>query len=224
MMRSSLILLASAILLAGCSEVKPSKDSPTGAKPVVKDKIPFTKIETKTVDAKEDPRTPSNPNNPIVLIETSMGPIKAELFEDKAPGTVKNILGYVEDKFYDGTIFHRVIPTFMIQGGGFEPGMKQKQAKAPIKNESDNGLSNKRGTLAMARTSVPDSATCQFFISVKDNPNLDRGQDAGYCVFGQVLEGMDVVDKIKFVKTGRSGPHGDVPVEDVMIKSVRRVQ
>lgn len=162
--------------------------------------------------------------NPIVIIETNMGTIRVELFEDKAPITVKNFLQYVADKHYDGLIFHRVIPNFMIQGGGYEPGLKERKTRAPIKNEAGNGLSNVRGTIAMARTSVPDSATSQFFINVKDNTFLDRAQAAdkvGYCVFGRVTEGMDVVDKISLVKTGRRGLFGDVPVEDVVIKSVR---
>jgi peptidyl-prolyl cis-trans isomerase B (cyclophilin B) len=160
-------------------------------------------------------------DQPVVVIDTSMGPIKVQLDEEKAPITVKNFLGYVDDKFYDGTTFHRVIPGFMIQGGGMEPGMRQKRTKAPIKNESTNGLPNKRGTIAMARTGVPDSATSQFFINVVDNGFLDKaksGDGVGYCVFGKVLEGMDVVDKIRNVKTGAQ----DVPVEDVIIKSVRR--
>src|ERR1043166_428855 len=114
--------------------------------------------------------------NPSIVITTSMGTIKAELFEDKAPITVKNFLGYVDEKFYDGTVFHRVIPNFMIQGGGMEPGMRQKKTKAAIKNESSNGLANTRGTLAMARTSVPDSATAQFFINVTDNGFLDKAR------------------------------------------------
>ena len=176
---------------------------------------------------------PARAANPIVLIETSMGNIKVELFEDKAPITVKNILGYVDDKFYDGTIFHRVMgkentpnkKDFMIQGGGFEPGMKEKKAKDPIKNESSNGLSNERGTLAMARQSPPDSATCQFFINTVDNAFLDRANSkdkVGYCVFAQVLEGMDVVDKIKRVPTSAQGPHEAVPTKDVVILSIRR--
>src|SRR4051812_25502023 len=135
------------------------------------------------------------PNTQVVM-ETSQGTIKIELEDDKAPITVKNFLGYVDEGFYDGTIFHRVISNFMIQGGGFEPGMKQKTTKGTIKNESTNGLSNKRGTLAMARTSAPDSATAQFFINVTDNGGLDRSRSqdgVGYCVFGQVIEGMDVV-------------------------------
>jgi cyclophilin family peptidyl-prolyl cis-trans isomerase len=162
-----------------------------------------------------------------VLMSTSLGDMTIELDPTKAPTTVKNFLGYVDDGFYDGTIFHRVISNFMIQGGGFEPGMKQKANKGPIKNESTNGLSNKRGTIAMARTNVPDSATSQFFINVKDNDFLDRAQaqdGVGYCVFGKVVDGQDVVDKIKAVKTGSKGGHGDVPVQDVVINSVRRVE
>ena len=170
--------------------------------------------------------------NPVVIMDTSMGTIEIELFRDKAPITVKNFLSYVDKKFYDGTIFHRVIPTFMIQGGGFEPGMKEKDTQAPIKNESSNGVSNKRGTIAMARTPAPNSATAQFFINVEDNDRLDKakaGDGVGYCVFGKVLKGMETVDRIRKVKTttkfqvknGRRQPHDDVPVDDVLIKSVR---
>jgi cyclophilin family peptidyl-prolyl cis-trans isomerase len=161
-----------------------------------------------------------------VVMETSLGPITIELADDQAPVTVANFLRYVDDHFYDGTVFHRVIPNFMIQGGGFEPGLSQKKTHAPIKNEAGNGLSNARGTLAMARTSVPDSATAQFFINVKDNTFLDRAQAAdrvGYAVFGKVIDGMDVVDKIKDVETGHRGGHDDVPRQDVVIQSVRRV-
>jgi cyclophilin family peptidyl-prolyl cis-trans isomerase len=168
---------------------------------------------------------PAQAANPVVVIETNMGTIEAELYEDKAPGTVKNFLSYIDDKHYDGLIFHRVISTFMIQGGGFEPGMKQKKTKDPIKNESTNGLSNVKGTLAMARTNVADSATSQFFINVKDNTFLDKANSpdgVGYCVFGAVTKGMDVVDKIKDVKTGRKNGFGDVPVEDVVIKSIKK--
>jgi cyclophilin family peptidyl-prolyl cis-trans isomerase len=161
--------------------------------------------------------------NPVVVLDTNMGTIKIELFEDKAPGTVKNFLSYVESKHYDGLIFHRVIEDFMIQGGGFEPGMKkEKKTLDPIKNESSNGLSNLRGTLAMARTPDPDSATSQFFINVKDNTFLDRakaGDKVGYCVFGRVIEGMDVVDKIRMVKTATKMGHQNVPEQDVIIKS-----
>ena len=162
--------------------------------------------------------------NPAVTMETSKGTIEIELFEDKAPGTVKNFLGYVDGKFYDGLIFHRVIEDFMIQGGGMAPGMKKKETKDPIKNESSNNLSNARGTIAMARTNVADSATSQFFINVKDNSNLDRekaGDGVGYCVFGRVVKGMDVVDAIRKVETGTSAGQGDVPKDDVVIKSVK---
>ncbi|MDW8244063.1 MAG: peptidylprolyl isomerase [Thermogemmata sp.] len=165
--------------------------------------------------------------NPIVVMETSMGTIKIELYEDKAPITVKNFLQYVQDKHYDGTIFHRVIDGFMIQGGGYEPGLKERKTRPPIKNESTNGLSNLRGTIAMARTAEPDSATAQFFINVKDNTFLDRANardKVGYCVFGRVIEGMDVVDKIKAVKTTRKGFHDDVPEKDVVIISVRLLE
>jgi peptidyl-prolyl cis-trans isomerase B (cyclophilin B) len=160
-----------------------------------------------------------------VVMETSLGTMTIELDGDKAPVTVSNFLGYVDDKFYDGTIFHRVIPNFMVQGGGFEPGMRQKKTKATIANESSNGLVNKRGTLAMARTSAPNSATSQFFINVVDNAFLDKAQaqdGVGYCVFGRVTEGLDVLDKIKAVPTGSRAGHGDVPLKDVTIVSVRR--
>jgi cyclophilin family peptidyl-prolyl cis-trans isomerase len=157
---------------------------------------------------------------PQVVLETSMGDVTLELDEVKAPVTVANFLSYVDDKFYDGTVFHRVIGNFMIQGGGFEPGMRQKSTKAPIRNESPNGLSNTRGSVAMARTNDPDSATAQFYINVVDN---SRGLDsARYCVFGKVVSGMDVVDKIKGVTTGRKGGHADVPTQDVLIRSARR--
>ena len=167
-------------------------------------------------------------------MDTSLGTIKIELFEDKAPATVKNFLSYVDDKHYDGTIFHRVIGTFMIQGGGFSADKKEKPSKPPIKNEASNGISNARGTIAMARETAPDTATSEFYINVVDNPRLDRANAKdgfGYCVFGKVIDGMDVVDKIKAVKTGegtlerKSGADrsNTVPVEDVVIKSVKRV-
>lgn len=159
--------------------------------------------------------------NPVVVVETSMGSFKVELFQDKAPITVKNFLGYVDDKFYDGTTFHRIIANFMIQGGGYEPGMREKKTKAPITNEAANGLSNERGTIAMARTPDPNSATAQFFVNVKTNDFLDKAKSrdgAGYCVFGKVTSGMDVVDKIKDVETGPQ----DKPKADVLIKSIRR--
>jgi cyclophilin family peptidyl-prolyl cis-trans isomerase len=160
-----------------------------------------------------------------VVIETSLGNMNVELDGDKAPVTVANFLAYVDDKHYDGTIFHRVIPTFMVQGGGFEPSMRQKKTKPSIANESSNGLQNKRGTLAMARTSAPNSATSQFFINVVDNSFLDKSQaqdGVGYCVFGRVTEGLDVLDKIKAVPTATRGGHENVPNKDVVIVSVRR--
>ena len=163
--------------------------------------------------------------NPQVLMETSMGSIKIELFKEKAPITVRNFLSYVNEGFFDGLIFHRVISNFMIQGGGMDADMQPKKTKFAIKNEAANGLSNKRGTLAMARTSVVDSATAQFFINVADNAFLDhRGKTPdlfGYAVFGQVVDGMDVVDAIRQVKTGSKGGHSDVPLEPVFIKSVK---
>jgi cyclophilin family peptidyl-prolyl cis-trans isomerase len=176
---------------------------------------------------------------PVVVIDTTMGAIKVQLNPDRAPITVKNFLDYVEDKHYDNTLFHRVMADFMIQGGGFKRGLGdakkvddvrslEKMTKAGIKNEARNGLSNVRGSIAMARTNDPDSATAQFFINVVDNSGkLDPnpGNPAGYCVFGKVIEGMDVVDKIRKVRTKSilGGAMADVPVEEVVIKSVRRV-
>ena len=158
----------------------------------------------------------------MIKLHTNFGTIVLDLDAAKAPETVKNFLAYVEAGHYDNTIFHRVIDGFMIQGGGFEPGMSQKPTNAPIQNEAANGLKNDRYTIAMARTGDPHSATAQFFINVKDNAFLNHsapsGQGWGYCVFGKVVEGMDVIDKIKGVKTGTKGFHQDVPVEDVVIQ------
>jgi len=167
--------------------------------------------------------------NPMVLISTSMGDIKVELYADKAPETVKNFLGYVNAGYYDNTIFHRVIPGFMVQGGGLTADMKDKREgqKAAIKNESANGLKNDVGTLAMARTSAPDSATSQFFINVKSNDflNKEKAQDGvGYAVFGKVVDGMDVVKKIEQVQTTSKGMHQNVPVEPVVIKSAKEAK
>jgi len=178
--------------------------------------------EAETKESKEQKKTMN------ITIETSLGTITAELNQEKAPLTVSNILAYVDEKFYDNTIFHRVINGFMIQGGGFTKDMQQKPTKPPVKNEADNGLSNTRGTLAMARTMIVDSATCQFFINLEDRntSNLDFKSKTdmgwGYCVFGKVVEGMDVVDKIAKVETGFSGRHQNVPAEPVIIKSIRR--
>lgn len=160
---------------------------------------------------------------PEVVIKTSLGDIKVRLNAEKAPISTENFLKYVKKKHYDGTTFHRVIPTFMIQGGGHLPDMKEKDTETPIKNEATNGLSNMRGTIAMARTNEVDSATAQFFINVVDNQRLDHvNQDRyGYAVFGEVVEGMDVVDKIKDVETGNKGEYQNVPTKTIMIKSVR---
>ena len=161
--------------------------------------------------------------NPVVVMETSLGNIKIELFQKEAPISVKNFLDYTNSGFYNGTIFHRVINGFMIQGGGFTPDMNQKKTNAPIKNEATNGLKNDRGTIAMARTMDPNSATAQFFINVMNNNGLNRPNPDGYgyAVFGKVIEGMEVVDKIKAVKTGVSRGFRDVPETQVLIKSVK---
>ncbi|MFS0753782.1 peptidylprolyl isomerase [Noviherbaspirillum sp. 1P10PC] len=160
-----------------------------------------------------------------VQLTTNHGVIKLELDADKAPKTVENFLNYVKAGHYDGTIFHRVIDNFMIQGGGFEPGMKQKPTNAPVENEAKNGLKNEAYTVAMARTSDPHSASAQFFINVKNNSFLDYpGQDGwGYCVFGKVIEGQDVVDKIRAVQTTRSGMFSDVPAQNVVIEKAEIV-
>jgi len=161
--------------------------------------------------------------HPQVLLETSKGVITLELYPDKAPVTVENFLAYVDSGFYDGTVFHRVIPKFMIQGGGFTPDMRKKQTRPPIKNEAGNGLRNSRGTIAMARTQEIDSATSQFFINIADNTFLDHGvRDFGYAVFGSVIAGMDVVDRIAGVRTGVLGRYQDVPLEPVVILKARR--
>lgn len=161
--------------------------------------------------------------NPTVVIKTNKGEIEAVLYRDKAPITVDNFMKYVEAGFYTGTIFHRVIPDFMIQGGGFNRYFTQKTTRPPIKNEAANGLKNERGTLAMARTDVVDSATAQFFINVTDNAPLNHGaRDYGYAVFGKVTRGMDVVDAIASVRTGPKGPFSsDVPRDPVIIESIR---
>ncbi|HEX3152900.1 MAG TPA: peptidylprolyl isomerase [Gemmataceae bacterium] len=158
--------------------------------------------------------------NPVIVIETSKGDIKVELYEDKSPITVKNFLTYVDEKHFDGLTFHRVIKDFMIQGGGYDTAQKERRTHEPIKNESGNGVLNKRGYIAMARTEDLDSATSQFFINTVDNDFLDKNK---YCAFGKVIDGMDVVDKIRTVETGRKGMFPkDCPQEDVVIKKVKR--
>ncbi|MBR1609227.1 MAG: peptidyl-prolyl cis-trans isomerase [Kiritimatiellae bacterium] len=165
--------------------------------------------------------------NTHVAIETTKGTMEADLFDEQAPKTVANFLRYADEKFYDGTVFHRVIPGFMIQGGGFTADMEQKDTHAPVQNEARNRISNERGTLAMARTQVVDSATCQFFVNHADNAFLDfrepTAQGFGYCVFGKLTSGFDVLDAIAKVATGTHGFHRDVPVEPVTILSIRRV-
>lgn len=164
--------------------------------------------------------------NPHVVMETSMGTVKLELFEKEAPISVKNFLAYVNSGFYSGTLFHRVINGFMIQGGGFNSDFRQKPTNAPIRNEAANGLKNLRGTIAMARTGAPDSATSQFFINVVNNDMLNRPSPDGfgYAVFGKVVEGMDVVDRIKAVRTGFSHGMPDVPEQPVVIKSIKALK
>lgn len=174
-------------------------------------------------DKKEKPKDKKEKN--MVELNTSMGRIVLKLNAEKAPITVKNFLAYVEKKHYDGTIFHRVINNFMIQGGGMTPDMKEKGTMDPIKNEADNGLKNKKYTVAMARTMIVDSATCQFFINVADNDFLDfkskNPQEYGYAVFGEVTDGKEVVDKIKAVQVGSNGPHRDVPTKPIVIESAK---
>ena len=170
----------------------------------------------------------SENQNPKVRMETSKGVIVLELYADKAPKTVENFVQYVKDGQYDGTIFHRVIPGFMIQGGGFTPDMSEKGTRPPIKNEANNGLSNEVGTIAMARTPDPHSASAQFFINVKDNGFLDFKNETtngwGYCVFGKVTEGMDVVNSIVSVPTGNHGMHQDVPLDPVVIEKATVIE
>jgi len=183
--------------------------------------IMFTACDT----SKKGASNQGKGDNPVVLFSTNQGDIKVKLNRAEAPITVENFIGYVNDGFYNGVVFHRVIPNFMIQTGGFTPDMKQKTPKAPIKNEADNGLLNSRGTLSMARTSVVDSATSQFFINVNDNKFLDNGErDFGYAVFGEVIDGMDVVDKIAAVQTGTVGQFRDVPQEPIVINSAKVVE
>ena len=161
----------------------------------------------------------------MIRFETSLGDFTIELFEKEAPVSVANFTHYIDDGFFDGTIFHRIVPGFVIQGGGFTEDMTQKTTKPPIKNEADNGLKNKRGTLSMARTNDINSATSQFFVNLKDNDFLDHSRgNFGYAVFAKVTDGMDVVDKIAAVETGRKRGFDDVPVEAVTMKSVRHVK
>lgn len=181
--------------------------------------------ETQTTE-QNGPTALKDTSNPTVLMQTSKGDIVIELYPDKAPKTVENFLKYVDDGFYDGTVFHRVIDGFMIQGGGFTPDMTKKETRAPIMNEADNGLRNIIGTISMARTMDPHSATAQFFINVANNTSLDFREKTprawGYAVFGRVIKGMDVVTAIKGVKTTTRGVYRDVPAENIIIQKVSR--
>lgn len=210
---SSLFALALAMGCGGGS-APPAKEEPPASKPTP-----------------AEPAAPaegvSDVTHPLVEMRTSLGTMKIELYPDKAPKTVDNFLAYVRDGFYDGTIFHRVIDGFMIQGGGFTPDMSEKPTRAPIENEASNGLKNLRGTIAMARTDDPHSATAQFFINGKDNAFLDYKTSTrtgfGYAVFGKVVEGLDVLDKIEKVETGSRSGYDDVPKENVVIETVHVV-
>ncbi len=216
------LLVSAAMIAWGCQQTERNRGQPEQIEITDSGNEPSKQVEQDNATGKE---TETKGGNPMVIMTTSLGDIKVELYPDKAPITVENFLSYVNDGFYNGTIFHRVIPGFMIQGGGFTPNMEQKPTKSPIKNEADNGLKNEPGTIAMARTSVVDSATSQFFINQVDNQFLNHGsRDFGYAVFGKVVEGMDVVNKIAQVKTGRVGPFQDVPLEPVVIESVKVVE
>ncbi len=174
--------------------------------------------------ASEEPRKPAAPGGKIlVTMKTSLGDVRIELDSERAPISVENFLAYVDDGFYDGTVFHRVIPNFMVQGGGFDSDMNQKSTRPSIKNEAKNGLKNEAGTLAMARTSDPDSASSQFFINLVDNDFLNNGsRDFGYAVFARVVGGMDIVEKIAAVPTGNSSGHQNVPLDPVTLVSITR--
>lgn len=195
---------------------------------------PETAVEEQAVEVvqetdaapEEEQKSEEKEKEPMVIIKTNKGDIKLKLDAEKAPVTVENFLKYVDDGHYNGTIFHRVIENFMIQGGGFTEDMKQKTTRPPIKNEAGNGLENKKGTIAMARTPAIDSATSQFFINVVDNPFLNHSSETpqgfGYCVFAEVVDGLDVVEAIRKVPTGQTGPHGDVPKEPIEIIEIVR--
>ena len=218
MLKRALLILA---LLLPAFALAQTSTAP--AKPAAKAPAKAAAPAKKAPDA---PASEADKTASKVLIKTNLGEMTVELYPDKAPKTVENFLAYVNAKFYDGTVFHRVIDNFMIQGGGFTPDLRQKATRPAIANEAKNGLSNSRGTLAMARTGDPNSATAQFFINVVDNPRLDYTSDAngstwGYCVFGKVISGLDVVDKIKAVPTGAQGPFkSDVPTTPVVIEKI----
>lgn len=221
------LMAAGVVLWVGCNEKEEMRNDPA-MEELVQEAVPMRTVpsEAAAAEGAEKPVS-SEPANPVVKMTTSMGVITIELYPDKAPQTVENFLKYVEDGFYNGTIFHRVIRRFMIQGGGFTDKMVQKPTRGPIVNECGPQLRNLRGTIAMARTSQPDSATSQFFINVVDNPFLDFDgpNKPGYAVFGRVIEGMDVVDRIATVPTTRlANGMEDVPVEPVVIERVERIR
>ncbi len=219
MIMAIVILIPAIFFLAGCKQDQTTQnDTAADTKEVSEEE----KTSESSDEVSSDDKAAENKGeNPVVIIKTSKGDIKIELDKENAPISVDNFLTYVEDGFYDGTIFHRVINNFMVQGGGFTADMQQKSTNPQIKNEADNGLKNERGTIAMARTGVVDSATSQFFINHADNTFLDHGiKDYGYAVFGKVVDGMDVIDAIAVVQTGP----GDVPNEHVVIESITVVE
>ena len=218
-MRSKWMLAAMGLMLTiGCGGGSPPPPAEEPAEPAPAPSAPPTE-EPASIDP-----APSG-TNPMLEMRTSMGTMKFELYPDKAPRTAENFLQYARDGFYDGTVFHRVISGFMIQGGGFTPDMSEKETRPPIENEASNGLKNVRGSIAMARTGDPHSASSQFFINTVDNPGLDftaeTVQGFGYAVFGQVVEGLETLDAIRKVSTGSRGGHDDVPMDPVVIESVR---
>lgn len=243
MKKSIFILLSLSLILSGCSAKKPILNENSvsqNTKDYSQNKTLDDSSKTKNSENNQSSQTTNNNlennlkhpkgettnNMNTVLLKTSKGDIKIKLNPEKAPISVENFKNYVSKGFYDGTIFHRVISGFMIQGGGFDKKGVQKDTEAEIKNEADNGLLNNRGTIAMARTQVVDSATSQFFINLKDNDFLNYKDSAnyGYAVFGEVIEGMDVVDSIAKVETGRNGGHQDWPIENVVIESATLVE
>ena len=208
-------IFTSFFLITGCNADETKKEEETNKTTATETTTVATEKTTDTKDSGD------KMSNPIIKLETSKGTMTIELDAEKAPKSAANFIDYVNDGFYDGLIFHRVIPNFMVQGGGMNPDMSQKPNKAPIENEANNGLKNDRGTLAMARTNDPHSATSQFFINLKDNDFLNHTSESpagwGYAVFGKVTDGLETIDEIAKVQTGNKGHHGDVPVEEVTI-------
>lgn len=225
----SLVAPLSLMLLTNCGGTEPPSESAPPEPPEEVEAPPVAEPDPEPeakAEPEPEPAPPPEPTGPPkVRMETTEGTIVLELYPDRAPKTVENFLTYVDDEFYDGTVFHRVIPNFMIQGGGFTPSMNEKSTRAPIPNESDNALSNLRYTISMARTADPHSATAQFFINHVTNQMLDKSHARdgwGYCVFGKVIDGTEVVNAIAAVKTGNKGMHQNVPTTPIVIRSVRR--